>query len=78
MKKSTASQREKEKDKNRVRTLTKDSFNDTWSFDGKTLPEHVCRYVLGVYYEINAKKNDVYIEYYSKGKKILEFNSEIS
>lgn len=26
--------------------------DDIWSFDGKALPEHVCRYILGVYYEI--------------------------
>ncbi len=35
--------------------LTKDSYEDIWSFDGKTLPEHVCRYALGIYYDVNYK-----------------------
>lgn len=34
MKKDTGSRSEKEKDRNRLRALTKDSFNDVWSFDG--------------------------------------------
>ena len=53
MKKSNASEEEKQKDKDRLKALTKDSFDDVWSFDGTTLPEHVCRYLIGIYYEIN-------------------------
>ena len=69
MKKSTARKESKNKDKRRLELLTKDSFDNVWSFDGKNLPEHVCRYKLGIYYEINIKKKQVYIEYYEKGKK---------
>lgn len=69
MKKSTARKESKNKDKRRLELLTKDSFDNVWSFDGKNLPEHVCRYKLGIYYEINKKKKQVYIEYYEKGKK---------
>ena len=69
MKKSTARKESKNKDKRRLELLTKDSFDNVWSFDGKNLPEHVCRYKLGIYYEINIKKKQVYIEYYQKGKK---------
>ena len=47
-----------------------------WSFDGKELPEYVCRYKLGVYYEINIKEQIVHIEYYEKGEKTLEYNME--
>ncbi len=67
MKKATATRADKEKDRERLVALTKDSFDDVWSFDGKALPEHVCRYVLGVYYEINYKRKSILIEYYCKG-----------
>ena len=60
MKKSTAIKSTKTSDKRRVQILTKDSFDDIWSYDGKEFPEHVCRYKLGVYYE--------------KGKKVKEYN----
>jgi hypothetical protein len=67
MKKSSQSQRTKGKDRERLEALTKNSFDDIWSFDGKTLPEHVCRYALGIYYEINFAKNEALIEYYKNG-----------
>ncbi|MGO4695298.1 hypothetical protein AB4Z50_13570 [Paenibacillus sp. 2TAB26] len=77
MKKSVNRESAKSKDKNRLIALTKDNFDDVWSFDGTSLPEHVCRYELGVYYEISAAKRKVYMEYYIKGKlaytKILDF-----
>ena len=68
MKKSVNRESEKIKDKNRLIALTKDTFDDVWSFDGTNLPEHVCRYGLGVYYEINVAKRKVDMEYYIKGK----------
>ena len=58
----------KDADRNRLIALTKDSFNNMWSFDGETLPEHVCRYVLGVYYEIDYSSHTIKIEYCRKGK----------
>lgn len=73
MKKSTAKNKDKEDDKKRVRILTKDSSDDVWSGDGKCLPEHVCRYILGIYYEINIRKKEVYIEYYNRGKRIKNY-----
>lgn len=77
MKKSTRSAADKVRDRNRLRALTKDSFNDVWSFDGKTLPEHVCRYVLGVYYEINYARKTILIEYYAKGDIIKEYTIDL-
>ncbi|MFE0557022.1 hypothetical protein ACFW1P_13975 [Paenibacillus sp. NPDC058910] len=68
MKKSTNRNSEKIKDKNRLIALTKDTFDDVWSFDGTNLPEHVCRYKLGVYYEVNIRQREVYVEYYKKGQ----------
>ena len=73
MKKSTRRVDEKESDKNRLKALTKDSFDDIWAYDGHSLPEHVCRYVLGVYYEIDFKRQLVKIEYYWKGQYRQEY-----
>lgn len=41
-----------------------------------TLPEYVCRYVLGVYYEIVSSKRKILIEYYRQG--YLEDTYEIN
>lgn len=51
-----------------IKCLTKDSFDDVWAFDGKSLPEHVCRYIIRVYYEINYNKRKIELEYYYKGE----------
>jgi hypothetical protein len=74
MKRNTHPKEEKDKDKLRLKCLTKDSFDDVWSFDGKHLPEHVCRYVLGVYYELNVDKRQIIIKYYVKGKLSKELS----
>lgn len=78
MKKSTVSKKNKDKDRERLVALTKDSFDDVWSFDGRCLPEHVCRYLLGVYYEIDYGKMLVRIEYYRKGRKVKEYAVSIT
>ncbi|CUB30296.1 hypothetical protein DFO69_0111 [Bacillus subtilis] len=71
MKKSSHPQSEKNQDRKRLIALTKNFFDDIWIFDGTTLPDHVCRYVLGVYYEINLELRIVEIEYYHQGKLFL-------
>ena len=78
MKKSTRPASEKQKDRDRLIALTKDSFDDIWSFDGRTLPEHVCRYVLGVYYEINYRRNLISVEYYRTGQLVYSYNLKIA
>jgi hypothetical protein len=72
MKRSNHPKEEKDKDKIRLKCLTKDSFDDVWSFDGKHLPEHVCRYVLGVYYELNKDSRQIDFKYYVKGNLLKE------
>lgn len=67
MKKSNRSEKEKDKDRDRLSCLTKSSYDDVWSYDGTTLPEHVCRYILGIYYEIDFESRTIHIEYYRKG-----------
>ena len=77
MKKSNRSAKEKNNDRERLACLTKDTYDDVWSYDGRTLPEHVCGYVLGVYYEIDQKKNEILIEYYYKGEKVNSYKKPI-
>jgi len=67
MKRSTHQQGEKDKDRLRLSCLTRDSYDNIWSYDGKTLPEHVCRYILGVYCELDSRNRKASIEYYIKG-----------
>lgn len=69
MKKSDRPEKEKQKDRDRLRALTKASYDDVWSADGVALPEHVCGYVLGAYVEINRAKRICLVEYYSSGAK---------
>lgn len=76
MKKSNRSLVEKAKDRNRLIALTKESYDDIWSFDGKTLPEHVCRYLLGIYYEIDYRGHEILIEYYAKGTLVKSYRKQ--
>lgn len=72
MKKEEAPKQEKENDKKRLKILTKSSYDFIWSVDGKCLPEHVCNYLLGVYYEFDKRNNILKIEYYKEGKQFLK------
>ncbi|MBO9644715.1 MAG: hypothetical protein J7603_16495 [Pseudacidovorax sp.] len=67
VKKSDAPKREKEKDRDRLRALTKASYDDIWSNDGVAVPEHVCGYVLGVFVELDRFKRVCSFEYYRGG-----------
>lgn len=73
MKKSSRPEQEKERDKERLIALTKDSFDDVWAWDGHNLPEHVCRYVLGVYYELDYRRKEIRIEYYKRGRQETQY-----
>lgn len=69
MKKSYRRNKEKEADKKRLIALTKSTYNgDVWYYDGETFPEHVCRYIIGIYYEADIENRQVYLEYYTEGK----------
>lgn len=74
MKKSYRKEESKNFDKLRLISLTSDSFDNIWSFDGKILPRHVCRYKLGIYYEVNYKERCIFLEYYYKGKCVSKDN----
>lgn len=68
MKKSYRSRYSKDKDRNRLIALTKSSYdNDVWSYDGTTMPEHVCRYIIGIYYEVDILHNKIILKFYRQG-----------
>ena len=68
MKKSNRPIAEKNSDRNRLRALSKDSYDGVWSADGVTLPEHVCGYIWGIYIELNNNTREELIEYYQHGE----------
>lgn len=72
MKKASRPELEKISDRKRLRLMTKDSYNDVWSFDGKTHPEHVCGYLLGIYIILDIAQSCCQFEYYQKGKLIYD------
>lgn len=76
MKKSTRPEDEKLSDKLRLRALTKSSYDDVWSYDGKAHPEHVCGYQLGIYIELDIENENYKIEGFISGEK--EFESTAS
>jgi len=70
MKKSTAPLQEKLDDKIRLRALTTPPGPNTWPADGKTFPEYVCGYELGVYIELDIKRALYVVEEYRGGKLV--------
>ena len=56
MKKSIRPEAEKISDRKRLRTMTKDSYDGVWSWEGEAHPEHVCGYLLGVYVIVNIAR----------------------
>jgi hypothetical protein len=76
MKKAARPETEKLDDRNRLIALTR-LTDGVWSADGVTLPEHVCGYVLGIYYEVDIKNMTVHIEFYSEGDKFAEEQIDI-
>lgn len=74
MKKSNRPEQEKINDKKRLRALTKVSYDDVWSNDGKTFPEHVCGYALGIYMELDIFNRNCLFESYRNGSKLNDWN----
>ncbi len=78
MKKSYQPEENKLEDKKRLIALTKSkSNNETWSYDGKIFPKHVCGYLLGVYYEIDLDNKIITTEFYRKGHFIKKINYKL-
>jgi hypothetical protein len=67
MKKSVHSAEAKDSDRKRLIALTRSSYDGVWTGDGKTLPDHVCGYDLGLLVELNARTGEASIEEYRHG-----------
>ncbi len=67
MKKSVRSAASKNADRERLIAMTKTSYDDVWIADGKTLPEHVCGYELGVFVEIDIVGMKAKTEFFANG-----------
>lgn len=65
MKKSTNRNKRKE-DIERLQYMTKNSYYNEITYE--ELPKHICRYAIGIFYDINIKKQQVNLEYYKNGK----------
>lgn len=63
---------EKQRDRERLRALTKASYDGIWMNDGSNPPEHVCGYRLGAFVELDRKRRICRVEYYKNG----EYESE--
>lgn len=72
MKKANAPVKEKEKDKKRLKIMTRDLCNVSCMTKG-TDSMHVCGYMIGVYYEIDNVEKDILFEIYFKGSCIKIF-----
>lgn len=78
MKKSYQSEKSKNDDRDRLCALTKSKKDkDTYCYDGKTFPKHVCGYRLGIYYEIDKDEKKIIIEYYESGRMIEKYEKKI-
>ena len=55
-------------DQERLIALTMDTYGPEW--DRRGLPEYVCRYILGVFYEIDYQTSRINLEYYHHGFRI--------
>jgi hypothetical protein len=73
MKRSDHREHEKQKDRARLRAMTKASYDGVWSADGETLPEHVCGYHLGYYLELDASSRRFLVEQYEHGDLVDHF-----
>lgn len=67
MKKADRIEAEKDKDRNRLRAMTKSTYDGVWSYDGVTRPEHVCGYELGIFIELDRTKRSFKIEQFRDG-----------
>lgn len=65
MKKSSANQQDKENDRNRLKKMTKQNCTES---------HHSYEYLLGIYYEVDFGKKQIFIELY-QDEEIVEENT---
>jgi hypothetical protein len=67
MKKSDRPDEEKQSDRQRLRALTKASYDGAWMNDGTNPPEHVCGYRLGAFVELDRRQRSCTVEFFKGG-----------
>jgi len=77
MKKSNRAQEDKDKDRNRLEVLTKISEETISKEDKNVKINCVCKYLLGIYYEVDIKKRKIFLEYYEKEECIRKEEIDI-
>ena len=77
MKKAGRPKTERDSDHTRLRAMTKRSFNDIWSNDGTTHPEHVCGYEIGYFIELDIQRRVFAVDVFRKGKQIDTFEGQL-
>lgn len=68
MKKSRRPRTEKEKDRARLRALTRSSYDGAWINTGVAPPEHVCGYEFGAFIELHVEACRITVEDFSGGE----------
>ena len=53
------------------------NYDGVWSYDGVTLPEHVCGYELGFYIELDHRKKSFLVEEYRAGEFVELFSGDL-
>ena len=74
MKKSTATKKEKDDDRARIKALTM-SEEQVYKMGGGLPVSTVCGYLIGIYYEIDILSEIITMEYYSNGSKVYSENN---
>jgi hypothetical protein len=74
MKKASHPESAKQADRKRLRALTRASYDGIWSADGRTHPEHVCGYRLGLLIDLDAENGCAAVEEYRSGEMICAHN----
>ncbi|MCM1260119.1 MAG: hypothetical protein NC182_04180 [Prevotella sp.] len=70
MKKTTATKKQMDADRERLRCLTKQHCDDVYSYDGKLLPTHVCKYELGIFYILDINHQMITLELYANSQLV--------
>jgi hypothetical protein len=70
MKKSSRSASAIQTDRNRLRAMTKSSYDGVWEVHGGVHPEHVCGYEMGFLVILDISRESVRIERFADGERI--------
>ena len=66
------------KDRKRLEIMTSDTYVGEILFD--ELPPFICRYSLGIFYDLDVKKRQIKLDFYQHGEfietKIIHYNSD--